>query len=87
MPKVHYKGQQGEFYVMVMDLLGSRCGLLRVCALWVGGRQAMRSAGVHPQPGPACPADPTPTPTPTRRAHPLLRPAACGMCGTRRGSS
>ncbi|KAI3436643.1 hypothetical protein D9Q98_006059 [Chlorella vulgaris] len=22
-PKVHYKGQQGEFYVMVMDLLGS----------------------------------------------------------------
>ncbi|KAL4442959.1 hypothetical protein ABPG77_008450 [Micractinium sp. CCAP 211/92] len=22
-PKVHYKGQQGEFYVMIMDLLGS----------------------------------------------------------------
>ena len=22
MPKVHYKGRQGEYYVMVMDLLG-----------------------------------------------------------------
>lgn len=24
-PKVHYKGQQGEFYVVIMDLLGPRC--------------------------------------------------------------
>ena len=25
-PKVHYKGQQGEFYVVIMDLLGPRYG-------------------------------------------------------------
>lgn len=27
-PKVHYKGQQGEFYVVIMDLLGPRCGAI-----------------------------------------------------------
>ena len=35
-PKIHYKGQQGEFYVIIMGEeggLGHTCGLLQRCSL------------------------------------------------------
>ncbi len=42
-PKVHYKGQQGEFYVVIMDLLGPRCGAI---AFGDGFCGLMATAGV-----------------------------------------
>ncbi|XP_073222830.1 casein kinase 1-like protein HD16 isoform X2 [Cicer arietinum] len=29
-PKVHYKGRQGEYYVMVMDILVQVCGMYEI---------------------------------------------------------
>ncbi|KAG6620725.1 hypothetical protein I3842_Q051800 [Carya illinoinensis] len=29
-PKVHYKGRQGDYYVMVMDMLGPACGMFGI---------------------------------------------------------